>query len=182
MADDRLVRRFFDQGMEILTRDGFAGLRMAPLCSDLGLTTGAFYHSFNNWKDFTDQLLNHWHVERTTRLVELVEENADPLTRLATLIEMTVALPHRAEAAIRVWSLSDPDAAIIQKSVDTERYDVVYSAFLEMTGDPTLARNYAHAGMYLLIGFEQAESIQDLESLGWSLDQLRQAAAAHQPG
>lgn len=174
---NRLTARFFDQGLELLAHEGYAGFKLAPLCKGLGVSTGAFYHSFNSWRDFTSQLLEYWQQERTVRLVEIVEQNPDPLERLETLLGMTLALPHRAEAAIRVWSLTDPEVAAVQEAVDTQRYDVIYPAFLELVGDPAEAAHFSRAGLYLLIGFEQAESIQSVESLAWALEQLRQAAA-----
>ncbi len=173
---NRLSTRFFDQGLELLAEQGYAGFKLVPLCQALEVSTGAFYHSFTSWKDYTTQLLEYWKLERTTRLVEMAEANPEPGDRLDTLLLMTIDLPHRAEAAIRVWSQTDPDVAEVQRSVDQERYRVIYPAFLELVGDPKLAEHFSRTGMYLLIGFEQAESLQSKETLRWSLQQVKDAA------
>ena len=178
-SPNQLRDRFFEHGLQILAEEGYAGLKLIPLCESLGITTGAFYHSFANWKDYTDQLLANWHVEQTARLVETAKGKIDPLERLEVLLQLTLELPHRAESAIRAWSAADADVAVVQKSVDKERYEVIFPAFLELIGDPVLADHYSRVGIYLLVGFEQAESLERPESLLWGLTQLKDAAARH---
>lgn len=168
---------YFVCALEILATDGYGGLKLAPLCRKLGVTTGAFYHSFDNWRDFTAQLLEHWHQERTTQLVELALAVPDPLDQLENLLEATINLPHQAEAAIRVWSALDDDVAVLQASVDRERYDVIYTAFMTLLGDPAEADLFSRAGMFLLVGFEQSETMRDIPSLEWSLRMVKRAAA-----
>ncbi|NRQ48412.1 TetR/AcrR family transcriptional regulator [Aeromicrobium stalagmiti] len=167
---------FFDCALEILGTDGYAGLKLAPLCSSMGVTTGAFYHSFSSWKDFTTQLLDHWRAERTTRLVELVRQMPDPLDQLENLLRATIDLPHQAEAAIRVWSAIDPDVAVLQAGVDQERLAVIRDAFSTMVS-PGEAETFARAGMFLLIGFEQGDSTRDPHTLEWALRMIKQTAA-----
>ena len=181
-TSNQLRDRFFEHGLQILGDEGYAGLKLIPLCESLGITTGAFYHSFANWKDYTDQLLDNWHTEQTTRLIEIAERTPDPIERLEVLLDLTVELPHRAESAIRAWSIADSHVATIQKSVDQERHNVVYPAFLELVGDPELADHFSRAGIYLLVGFEQAESQRRTESLVWALNQLKDAAASRREG
>lgn len=172
----RLSTRFFDQGLELLARDGYGGLKLVPLCEALDLSTGAFYHSFKSWKDYTTRLLQYWKLERTTRLVEIAQTHQGSHERLEALLIMTINLPHRAEAAIRVWSQTDPDAAAVQREVDHDRYDIIYPAFVDLTGDTALAAHYSRTGLYLLIGYEQAEDLQYRETLEWSLRQILRAA------
>ncbi|MDX6233750.1 MAG: hypothetical protein QOH68_2822 [Nocardioidaceae bacterium] len=177
MATNNLRTPFFDAAFEILASDGYGGLKLAPLCKSVGVTTGSFYHSFSSWRDFTTQLLEHWHEERTLRLVELAQQQTDPLDQLESLLQMTISLPHRAEAAIRVWSAIDPAVAKLQESVDKDRYTVVYEAMVTLVGDPTEADMLARGGMFMLIGFEQADSMRDPASLERGLRLIKQAAA-----
>jgi AcrR family transcriptional regulator len=171
---------YFAAAMEILADDGYAGLKLAPLCKRLGVTSGAFYHNFGSWQDFTNQLLEHWHAEKTTSLVELARAQADAQDQLETLIEVTCQLPHRAEAAIRVWSRLDARVKKLQDEVDEERAAIVREAFRPLVGDDEAAL-YAQAGMYLLIGFEQSQGTAglptaDLAALEWSLRSLLRSA------
>lgn len=177
MASD-LRTSYFDAALGILATQGYGGLKQAALCRAMGVTTGAFYHSFSSWKDFTGQFLEYWHVERTTRLVVLAEQRPDPLDRLESLVHAAGTLPHQAESAIRVWSALDPEVAAFQARVDRERFDVIYDAFLELLGDSAEAERYAQAGMYVLIGFEQQRPARDPESLTWCLQLIKAAAGA----
>lgn len=168
---------FFDAALGILGSQGYGGLKLAPLCTSVGVTTGSFYHSFSSWRDFTSQLLEHWHEERTVWLVELAQQLPDPLDQLESLLQATISLPHQAEAAIRVWGSIDPGVAKLQESVDADRFAIVYQAFLSLVGNHSEAETFARAGMFLLIGFEQAESMRDPKSLKWGLRLIKRAAA-----
>ena len=81
MGDD-LRAPYFETGMRILGEDGYAGLKQAPVCAALGVSTGAFYHSFESWGDYCRQLLDYWQRERTTNLVALAQDESDPVARL----------------------------------------------------------------------------------------------------
>ncbi|MER5538878.1 TetR/AcrR family transcriptional regulator [Streptomyces mirabilis] len=168
--------RYFDCAFDILATQGYGGLKLAPLCERMGVTTGAFYHHFTNWGTFTTALLEHWRQERTRRLVALARLESDPLDQLQVLIDATMELPHGAEAAIRVWSAIDPAVRRLQESVDRERHDFVRKAFAALV-DTKEADRLATLGLYLLIGFEQAEPLRDPEALRWAMHALKKTAA-----
>lgn len=178
MTDSNDSRRpYFEHAFEILATEGYGGFKQATLCRCVGVTTGAFYHKFKNWRGFTDQFLDHWHQERTTRLAEIARAAPDPLERLELLVAAAAGLPHRAEAAIRVWGAVDPAVARIQESVDRERLAVTREAFTELLNDEAEADRFARFGLYLLIGFEQSGVGRDPDSLEWSLRLIKKAAA-----
>src|SRR5690606_41843093 len=64
-------QEYSDAAFDILSAEGYSALKQAPLCKRLNVTTGSFYHYFQNWHDFTSHLLDHWLAPRTTRLVGL---------------------------------------------------------------------------------------------------------------
>lgn len=167
---------FFDAALEVLSEQGYGGLKQSELCQRLGVTTGAFYHSFESWRDFTDQLLANWHEERTTQLVDLVRNVNDPIERLEVLIGIAITLPHRAEAAIRVWSNIDDRVRKVQASVDEERFSVIAEAMSILVPDPAEAVIHARTGMYLLVGFEQSEDGTDTSAMEWGLREILDAA------
>lgn len=167
---------FFGAAFDVLSEKGYGGLKQSELCQRLGLTTGAFYHSFDSWRDFTDQLLANWHEERTTQLIHLARDVPDPIQRLDVLIELATGLPHRAEAAIRVWSNIDDHVRKVQASVDEERFAVIVEAMGVLVSDPAEAKTYARAGLYLLVGFEQSEGGTDTSAMEWALREILDAA------
>lgn len=171
------AERFFDAAMSILASEGYAGLKLAPVCAHLGMTTGSFYHHFASWKDFTDQLLQHWHVGHTTRLIRVVEAESDPIQRLKILQETAMSLPHRSEAAIRIWSGIDPAVHAVQAAVDKERYDIVYSTFVRLVPEEE-AERLSRTALFLVAGHNLIGGEHADETLAWSLRLLIDTAIA----
>ncbi len=166
---------FFDAALEVLSEKGYGGLKQSELCQRLGLTTGAFYHNFDSWRDFTDQLLANWHEERTTQLANLARDEPDPLRRLDVLIGIALNLPHRAEAAIRVWSHIDDRVRQVQAAVDEDRFTVIAEAMSFLIPDEKEAARFAKSGMYLLVGYEQSDGT-DPSGLEWALREMLEDA------
>jgi len=177
MSVDRRVQ-YFDAGLGLLAEHGYRGLKLAPLCADVGVTTGAFYHLFKGWKDFTTQLLDHWQSERTTLLIDLARSETSGLDQLEVLLGVTVDLPHAAEAAIRVWSSIDPDVAVVQEAVDGARLAIVQDAIRDVVKDEVDADRLARLGMMVLIGFEVSTVPKDPDFLEWALRMVKDAVAA----
>jgi AcrR family transcriptional regulator len=47
---------YFETGLDVLSDLGYGGLKLAEVCSRLGVTTGSFYHYFSGWPVFTKEL------------------------------------------------------------------------------------------------------------------------------
>ena len=173
----RVVSReaYFETGLDVLAGSGYGGLKLAEVCNRLGVTTGSFYHYFTGWPDYTRELLAHWREVRTTFVVDSVRDVPDPRRRIDALIQAGLALPHGAEAAIRVWSSLDHEVYEVQAAVDQQRFDVMYSCGLEVLGHPRQAHMFAAWAMYLLVGFEQATLPRDTAVLEWVVGQLTDA-------
>ncbi|WP_183093163.1 TetR/AcrR family transcriptional regulator [Nocardioides stalactiti] len=169
--NEALRESWFAAAYEILGTDGYGGLKLAPLCKKLGVTTGSFYHSFDNWQDFTTALLDTWLLERTVTTVEIAQRAADPVERLTLLAEASSDLLHRTEAAIRVWAGVDDGVGAIQQKVDDGRYHVVHQAMTEIVG-PDLAEQFTVWGLSTLIGFEMISAEHSREHLLWSLQRI----------
>lgn len=169
--------RFFEAAQEILATEGYGGLKLAAVCRQLNVTTGAFYHAFDNWNEFTLALLENWRRERTTLIAELARSADDPVKQLEALLSATLELRHGSEAAIRVWAAVDPEVAHVQALVDAERYDVVLEAMQRLVGKRD-ARRYANWGLNALVGYEVSTNGQDVSDLEWQLTQVLTAATA----
>lgn len=166
---------FYEAAQDILSTDGYGALKLAAVCRRLQVTTGAFYHSFGSWQEFTDALLAHWRNERTTLMIEVIRRQSDPVTQLQVLAGAGSDLQHRAEAAIRVWAGVDPRVGEVQRQVDEERYGIVLEAMTALVGAEHADR-FTKWGMSTLVGYEQLSDHYAREDLFWSLQQILEVA------
>lgn len=158
---------YFETGLEILADLGFGGLKLAEVCSRLGVTTGSFYHYFSGWGAYTRELVAYWRQDRTVRLIEVLRSQPNPRRRIEAIIDVALSLPHGAEAAIRSWSSVDPDVLTVQREVDQERFDVLYDSAFEIVGDQRQAQIYAAWSVYVFVGFEQATLPREAKMFEW---------------
>jgi AcrR family transcriptional regulator len=166
---------YFETGLDVLSDLGYGGLKLAEVCNRLGVTTGSFYHYFSGWPAYTRELVQSWAKARTVLVVEFAKNEPDPRRRIDALIQIGLALPHGAEAAIRVWSSMDPDVYELQLRVDQQRYDVMYSSAMEILQNRHQAQMFARWAIYLLVGHEQATLPRDTVALAWIAKQLTDA-------
>jgi AcrR family transcriptional regulator len=169
---------FLATGLEVLSDRGYGGLKLAELCTRLGITTGSFYHYFSNWSSYTRDLVEHWRKGSTTRLVDVVRAEPDPRRRIDKIINIGLNLPHGAEAAIRAWSSADPDVYAVQKDVDRQRHDITRECALEILHVERQAELFADWAVYLLVGYEQSTLPRDKPALEWIVAQLLDALDA----
>ncbi len=176
---------YFETGLEILADLGFGGLKLAEVCSRLGVTTGSFYHYFSGWAAYTRELITYWRQDRTVRLIEVLRSQPDPRRRIEAIIDVALSLPHSAEAAIRSWGSVDPEVLAVQREVDQERFDILYDSALEISGDERQAQIYAAWSVYVFVGYEQAMLPREQRMFEWisktMLDELQAGRLANVP-
>ena len=108
---------YFEAALDVIAGDGVEAVTIARLCERLGVTIGSFYHHFKGSTQFLQAFYGWWEAEHAFRLADRARQEPDPVARLALLKRLSAGLPHRAEAAIRCWSRSHPDAAAAQARV-----------------------------------------------------------------
>ncbi|WOC11931.1 TetR/AcrR family transcriptional regulator [Gordonia sp. MP11Mi] len=164
---DKLRRRFLLAGMTVLARDGYSGFKQAAVCTEAGVTTGAFYHSFRKWKAFESALIAHWRLEATDLLVESARSVTDPHDRIDALIQIALNLPHDTERAIRSWAAVDSAVHEALAEVETARRDAIAEMGVELFG-PELAERLAATAMLLLTGFENSAN-PSIDDFAWAM-------------
>lgn len=155
------AEQYFGVAMTILARDGAAGLKIAPLCRALGVTSGSFYHHFGGWAGFVRALLQYWETQQTARVVDMARATVDPLERIALLKQQTVELPHDSEAAIRAWAAIDPEVGRSQRRVDGQRRIALEQVLVGVVSDQDVVQRLAVLGLSILAGFQQTCSPRD---------------------
>ncbi|HEY3467789.1 MAG TPA: TetR/AcrR family transcriptional regulator [Amycolatopsis sp.] len=161
-------RAYFDAALDLLAEHGFTGLNVGALCRALGVTSGSFYHHFGGWPGFVDGLLEHWENRQVLILRERNFGTGGPAADFAALMDLTLGLPHEAEAAIRAWAMNDETVRAAQKRVDQARLRTVGRAVEGIVGDRALARTLTSLGMAMLVGHQQLASAgehSELETL-----------------
>lgn len=159
---------YFGAATDILSEDGFRGLKMTALHRRLGVSSGSFYNYFQNWDDFVRSFLEHWTV-RTNDIADRAAATTDSFERLHLLRDLARTVPHRAEAAIRTWAAMDPAVADAQRDVDARRVALLESALAEVTGDPQRARLLAESALSMIVGWQQISRPFDEATLDWML-------------
>jgi AcrR family transcriptional regulator len=167
---------YFQVGIAVLADLGYGGLKLAEVCNRLGVTTGSFYHYFNNWAEYTHEMVEHWLTSLTRDRVAVLMAESDPLRRIDLMIDMGLGLPFDAYAAIRAWSSADSRVRNVVVALDKIRYDLMYSAANELLGDDRQADVFAKWALYMLVGYEQCALPRDHETLAWlTKEQFRRA-------
>jgi AcrR family transcriptional regulator len=172
MATGLSREAYYETGLDVLSDLGYGGLKLAEVCGRLGVTSGSFYHYFNNWSDYTHDLVNHWKQVSAAELLNGCRRVRDPRRRIDQLIHNGLNLPHGAEAAIRTWSTLDPHVHAAQEDVDRARHDIMRESALEILRDERQARVFADWALYLLVGYEQCTLPKDKVGLEWIAGQL----------
>jgi AcrR family transcriptional regulator len=167
--------------MTILGERGQAGLKIAPLCRELGVTSGSFYHHFGSWAGFVEAMLTHWEAEQTQTLLALTWQAEDPWERVTVMKNLAVTVPHEAEAAIRAWGKLDPAVGHAQQRVDAARIEGLRVVVAGVGGDDATARRLSLMGIALLAGVQQIRGLVDREELLGVLNDFEQVIAANVP-
>jgi AcrR family transcriptional regulator len=158
---------YFRTGIELLADLGYGGLKLAEVCGRLGVTTGSFYHYFNNWAEYTRELVEHWLIGLTEERVAAIMAETDPHSRIDSMVNIGLGLPHDAYAAVRAWGSVDPRVRAVVVTLDQIRYDLVYASALEIIGDEREADVFAKWALYLLVGYEQCTLPRDRDAFTW---------------
>ncbi|MGB0504601.1 MAG: TetR/AcrR family transcriptional regulator [Pikeienuella sp.] len=114
--DDWLI-----QGLGRLSAMGHAGLRIEPMCEDLGKTKGSFYHHFRDYRDFADAVLDLWRALSADAMAEVVALTQGEDQAGGRLNQLTALLDHELERAVRGFAAVDEGAAEALASVDQGR-------------------------------------------------------------
>lgn len=166
---------YFETGLDVLADRGYAGLKLAEVCRRLGVTSGSFYHYFPSWSAYTGELVKVWLPAATRERVAQLRTIPDPRRRIDAIFDIGKALPHGAEAAIRVWSALDPMVRDVQTEVDDLRFQILRDSALELLDDERQAELFAGWALYLLVGYEQVTRPPDTAGLAWMVEQLLDA-------
>lgn len=126
---------WIESAIDVLAREGIAGLRVEVLAKRSGVTKGSFYWHFKDRQDLLAAVLEHWRegrirdIEKTTSFTPGMERS-----QLHYAIEVYGASRNRKgmsiELAVRDWARHDPQAAAVVEAVDLYRLDCTRKLFV----------------------------------------------------
>lgn len=147
--------QYFEVAFELLPQAGFKGLNIGLMCRKLGVTSGSFYHHFGSWDGFVVAFLSYWERLQGGRMRAMAFGTGDVRRDLDALRELTLGLPHEAEAAIRAWSDTNDvvRAAVIR--VDQTRFATLAEVTTRAIGDAGKALGIASVALAMLVGYQQ---------------------------
>lgn len=138
----------------VLLRDGALKITLEALCHEIGLTKGSFYHHFSGMDAFISGFLDFFEAEGTLNIIELVNQESNPQTRLSRLLEIAIDYPPELAVSMRAWAHHDERVRAVMARVDQRRLDYLFSLWRSLTGDETMALTHAQATYALLVGGE----------------------------
>lgn len=131
-----LTRRdWIEAGQEILRDQGIAGVKLRALLDRMQVTTGSFYHHFEDIGAYLDALADHYGDENVQRVIEAAG-TLPPAERLAALGQMAAEwdIP-RLDRAMRVWATSSERAAAAVARLDAELLQLMRAALVDLGFD-----------------------------------------------
>jgi AcrR family transcriptional regulator len=132
--------------LELLARQGVAGVRVEALAREIGVTKGSFYWHFKDRDALLEAMLAHWRHQATLSVMERIERTHEPAAkRLRRLLQLPIigkASERGAdvELAIRLWGKVDPRAKRALIEVDEVRLRYITSLLTECGITPEAAR------------------------------------------
>lgn len=127
--------RWVNEAIDVLAKEGVAGLRVEALAKRCGVTKGSFYWHFKDRKALLDAVLEQWKIgrirdiEKTTSITTGTERD-----QLHYAIEVYGASRNRKgmsiELAVRDWARHDAQAAAVVEEVDLYRLECTRRLFI----------------------------------------------------
>ncbi|MEZ5995794.1 MAG: TetR/AcrR family transcriptional regulator [Hyphomonadaceae bacterium] len=140
----------------LLIEGGVAQVRLEPLASRLGVTTGSFYWHFSGRDDLLAALLDDWTETNTQSFVRVTANDETGAEEMfAAFIDVWVrqrGFSPAYDAAVREWARTAPDVASMVRQVDRKRIGLLRSIFLRLGYDDDRAEVRARIMYYHQVG------------------------------
>jgi len=126
---------WIEGAIEVLAREGVAGLRVEVLAKRCGVTKGSFYWHFKDRQDLLAAVLEHWREGRIRDIEKITTVSpGHERDQLHFAIKVYGTSRNRKgvsiELAVRDWARHDPQAAAIVEAVDLYRLECTRKLFV----------------------------------------------------
>mgnify|MGYP003454672236 FL=1 len=126
---------WIEGAIEVLAREGIAGLRIEVLAKRCGVTKGSFYWHFKDRQDLLAAVLEHWREGRIRDIEKITTVSpGHEREQLHFAIKVYGTSRNRKgvsiELAVRDWARHDPQAAAVVEAVDLYRLECTRKLFV----------------------------------------------------
>ena len=133
---------WLEAGQEILRTDGFARLKLRALATSLQLTTGGFYHHFDDFDAYLVELAEFFATDQLDEYFQKATSLAgnDPENRIFELSKIVdQAGGQQLYRAMRRWGQTFPPAAEAVRQLDLACLKFFKSVFLDIGYSPMIS-------------------------------------------
>ncbi len=169
---------YYEVALRFLADASHEALTIAALCDELGVSKGSFYHHFGGWSGFVGAFLETWERESTLEVKETAEHIDAVGTKFRLLATLVDTIPHDAEAALRVWSHTDPVVKAAVDRVDNAR-EAMVREFFALTIPKPEAGLLAELCLSALVGNQLAHRPVDVRRMRKLLNQMMKLTASY---
>lgn len=139
-------------------KDGVSSLKVRPLSSALGVSTGAFYWQFKNLEEVRAALLDDWAERNTRPLSQAVEEaGSDGWEQYVAITLVFVREENYDPAydnAVRNWANTSEATAVLLREIDSFRIGLYRNIFRVMGYSDAEAMIRARVCYYHQVGYQ----------------------------
>ncbi len=126
---------WIEGAIEVLAREGIAGLRIEVLAKRCGVTKGSFYWHFKDRQDLLAAVLEHWREGRIRDIEKITTVSpGHERDQLHFAIKVYGTSRNRKgvsiELAVRDWARHDPQAAAVVEAVELYRLECTRKLFV----------------------------------------------------
>jgi len=152
---------WIDAAYRMLYRQGVDGVRVEVLARWLGVTTGSFYHHFENREALLESMIRNWE-EETEQLFSGIPEGLSGLDRVRLILKRLGDISHGIpDAALSAWSLRDTAVATRVAAVEQKRLDYLIEACIDRGTGRAKAERIATILYLAFCGWIMREGVAD---------------------
>lgn len=146
---------WFEEGLKVLSNEGFQRITIDNLCSFLNITKGSFYHHFKNIDGYVEALMKYWLNKNTVEFINATEKLTNIEEKQMLLNDLAASASQKAEQVIRAWSFSNETVRKYVQQVDDMRMEYLIDLHKQAGIDVKSAKDHAIIEYGTLIGIQQ---------------------------
>ena len=117
---------WLNSAITIISKKGIDILKIDLMCKELKLTKGSFYHHFNNYNCFIDELLQFWHETYTLNILEEIKNYEDNVLKQIEIInDIMYEKDLNIEVQFRLLGFKNSYVQKYIEKVDIQRLDIM---------------------------------------------------------